>query len=389
MKPDHLDAMLELARLEETAGRGGEALRWLDKAASLNGKDVRPRLARHGLHLRAGQAKQALDAAREAQAIAPDHPATLMALADAQVAIGNPDLARVTLRRMLQGAAFNASWLTQAAARQMQIGDTEAAAYILNKALLAEPAHVPARVLQARLSLQQGKFADAEKQVQSLLQAPTLKAEALSVLGELRLAQKRPAEAVEAYRSAYQAKSDRTSLFGLYGALMTAKQPREAARLMEDWQTRHPADRMATHALGEARLALDDWSRARTVYQALLKLHPDDARAHNNLAHALMRLGDKAALDHAERARALAPNQPQVNDTLGWILVQQGQVEKGLRYLREAALRAPDDPAIRAHLDEALARLRSLPGPRSPWPALPRRRPGPSTATTAPIPRAG
>jgi Flp pilus assembly protein TadD len=38
--------------------------------------------------------------------------------------------------------------------------------------------------------------------------------------------------------------------------------------------------------------------------------------------------------------------------------VNQGQVEKGLRYLREAALRAPDDPEIRRHLDAALAKLR-------------------------------
>ena len=359
VKPDYTDAMLELARLEEGVGRPEEALRWLDKAASLSGKDVRPRLARHGLHLRAGRAQQALDAAREAQAVAPNHPATLMALADAQVAIGNPDLARVTLRRMAQGAAFNASWLAQAAARQMQIGDTDAAAFTLGKALLAEADYPPARVLQARLSMQQRKFADAEKQVQTLLQKPAVKAEALLVLGELRLAQKRPADAIEAYRSAHRAKPDSASLYGLYGALIAADQAREAVRLVEDWHARHPSDRMAAHALGEAWLALEDWPRARSVYQALLNQHPDDARAHNNLAHALMRLGDKGALAHAERARALAPNEPQVNDTLGWLLVQQGQVEKGLRYLREAALRAPDDSVIRAHLDEALARLRA------------------------------
>lgn len=357
-KPNHADAMLELARLDEEMGRPNDALRWLDKDASLDGRDVRPRLARHGLHLRAGQAQQSLEAARDAQAIAPNHPATLMALADAQVAIGNPDMARSTLRRMVQGAAFNASWLIQAAARQMRISDTEGAAYTLSKALLDDADHLPARLLQARLSMQQGKLADAEKQVQTLLQNPAAKAEALRMLGELRLAQKRPAEAVAAYRSAHAADPGSESLFGLYGALMRANQAREAARLMEDWRKRHPADRLAGHALGEAWLALDEPLRARAVYQALLKGDANDARAHNNLAHALMRLGDKAALGHAERARALAPNQPQVNDTLGWILVQQGQIEKGLRYLREAALRAPDDPQIRQHLDEAIGRLR-------------------------------
>lgn len=89
-----------------------------------------------------------------------------------------------------------------------------------------------------------------------------------------------------------------------------------------------------------------------------MRSDPKDARAHNNLANVLLQQGDPAALRHAEQARALAPSQPEVNDTLGWVLVQQGQVEKGLRYLREAALRAPDDPGIRAHVDQALLKMR-------------------------------
>ena len=359
VRPDHLDAMLELARLEEQAGRRAEALRWLEKAASLKGQDVRPRLALHGLHLRSGQAQRAFDAAREAQAIAPRQPATLMALADAQIALGNADSARTTLRTLVQGAAFNAGWLTQAAARQMQVGDAEAAAYSLNKALLAEPGYLPARLLQARLAIQQGRLAEAERLVQALPQSGPAHAAALRALGELRQAQRRGAEAVDAYRAAYAADGGSESLFGLYGALMAANQARDAARLMADWRARHPADRTAGHALGEAWLALGDLPRARAVYQDLVGRDARDARAHNNLAHVLMRQGDAAALRHAEQARALAPNQPQVNDTLGWILVQQGQVEKGLRYLREAALRAPDDPEIRAHLEAALAKLRA------------------------------
>ena len=89
-----------------------------------------------------------------------------------------------------------------------------------------------------------------------------------------------------------------------------------------------------------------------------MRTDPKDARAHNNLAHVLLQLGDAKALAHAEQAHALAPSQPQVNDTLGWVLVQQGQVEKGLRYLREAALRAPENTEIQAHLKATLAKIK-------------------------------
>jgi Flp pilus assembly protein TadD len=127
---------------------------------------------------------------------------------------------------------------------------------------------------------------------------------------------------------------------------------------MAGWRDGHPQSSLAAHALGEAWLALKDATRARAVYTELVRVDPKDARAHNNLAHVLLQLGDPAALTHAEKARALAPNQPQVNDTLGWVLVQQGQLEKGLRYLREAALRAPEDKGIQSHLNETLARLK-------------------------------
>jgi len=62
------------------------------------------------------------------------------------------------------------------------------------------------------------------------------------------------------------------------------------------------------------------------------------------------------ALTVAERAYQLAPNDANVADTLGWALVEAGQVEKGLRYLREAKVRSPENPEIRDHLAEALKR---------------------------------
>lgn len=355
--PSHLDAMLELARLEESTGRLAEAVRWLDKAGSLHGKDVRPKLALNGVYLRHGQANQALEAAKAAQAIAPNHPGTLLALAESQIALGNNELARATLRRLAQTASFNTGWLMRGAAVQLRIGDLDGVEYSLSKVLLAVPDHRPARVMKVRLDVRQGKKAEAEKQIQALLSQGGNQADAWRLMGELRLSQNRQAEAVEAYRNAYAGDSGSDSLFGLYGALMASGQAREAARVMMDWKKRYPADRAASHALGEAWLALNDLPRASAVYRELVRGDDRDARAHNNLANVLLRQGDiVGAAKHAERARALAPNQPQVNDTLGWVLVRQGQVDKGLRYLREAALRAPDDPEIRSHLEQALAK---------------------------------
>lgn len=356
--PAHIDAMLELARLEETAGHTAEALRWFDKARSVRSQDIRPHLALNAFHLRQGQARQALDAARDAQALAPDNPDTLLALAQSQIAVGSSDAARSVLRQLVQAAAFQPARLTEAAALQMQVGDIESARYSLGKALLADAVYAPALVLRVRLELQSGHADEAEKQAQALLNQPGGNAEAQRLAGEIRMTQRRYPDAIAAYRKAYALDGSQASVLGLYGALMAAGRAADAAALMTGWHGRYPQDRPAAHALGEAWLAQKDAARARAVYAGLVRSDPGDARAHNNLAHVLLLQGDPAALKHAERARALAPGQPQVNDTLGWVLVQQGQPEKGLRYLREAALRAPDDPEIQQHLNATLAKFK-------------------------------
>ncbi len=356
--PKHVSAMLELARLEETAGRSAEAVRWLEKARSLQARDLRPILALSSLYLRQGNAQKALDIAKDAQAIAPEQPDTLMTLALAQIAVGNIELARVSLKRISQLASFDPGWLVRVAVQQMRAGDTEGARYTLGKVVLAEPNHLPALIQHIQLDLQTGKLADAERRITALLEQPHARAEAQSLLGELRMRQQRPADALQAFRLAHAGLNTRDSLFGLYRALLVSQQAREAAALMQDWSRRQPNDRGARHALGEAWLALKDWPRARAVFDGLVRSDDRDARAHNNLAHVLLQQRELAtALLHAEKAYALAPTVPEVNDTLGWVLVQQGQAEKGLRYLRDAALRAPDNPEIRAHLNATLKKL--------------------------------
>ena len=63
----------------------------------------------------------------------------------------------------------------------------------------------------------------------------------------------------------------------------------------------------------------------------------------NNYANLLLQLNDPAAQATAEQALKLDPDNPNFADTLGWILVQGGQTEAGLRYLREARLRSPGE----------------------------------------------
>jgi predicted Zn-dependent protease len=51
----------------------------------------------------------------------------------------------------------------------------------------------------------------------------------------------------------------------------------------------------------------------------------------------------------------LAPNAPEVMDTLGMLLLEKDETKRGLRLLRKASDKAPNNPNIRYHFAQALA----------------------------------
>ena len=112
---------------------------------------------------------------------------------------------------------------------------------------------------------------------------------------------------------------------------------------------------------------------AITEHEKLLAEQPNDPLLLNDLAWLYLTVGDKRALPTAQEAHRLAPDLATVDDTLGWVLVQQGDAEGGLKFLEQATTppsvatpgmkyrlavafdRLGRQPEARKVLDEALA----------------------------------
>ena len=77
-----------------------------------------------------------------------------------------------------------------------------------------------------------------------------------------------------------------------------------------------------------------------------------------------MEKGDPQAVTLARRAAELMPNNPDIGDTLGWVLVKNGQLQEGLRVLRRSAADKPDSPDIQFHLAWALDATGDVDGAR-------------------------
>ncbi len=92
-----------------------------------------------------------------------------------------------------------------------------------------------------------------------------------------------------------------------------------------------------------------------TSLKTLIRLQPDHAQAYNALGYSLadhnLRLPEAHQL--IEKALQLAPNDPFIIDSMGWVLYRMGKNKQALEYLRRA-YSARSDPEIAAHLGEVL-----------------------------------
>jgi uncharacterized protein (TIGR03790 family) len=92
-------------------------------------------------------------------------------------------------------------------------------------------------------------------------------------------------------------------------------------------------------------------------YKAVLAYAPDQVLSLNNLAYstAVYKNSPAEALPLAERAFKLAPANPLVIDTYGWILHLVGRSAEAEKLLAQAAKVAPGVPTIRLHLGQLYA----------------------------------
>ena len=101
-------------------------------------------------------------------------------------------------------------------------------------------------------------------------------------------------------------------------------------------------------------------SEAQVRYEQALARDPRAAVAANNLACIYMDQNGKLdeALQLAKTAKAGLPHQPEVNDTLGWVLYKIGQSSQALPPLLEAVEKDPANATYQYHLGLVYVELR-------------------------------
>jgi len=111
--------------------------------------------------------------------------------------------------------------------------------------------------------------------------------------------------------------------------------------------------------LGNIHYDQENYDSAIKLFKKAIELNPADHSSMNNLAwvYATQGIELEEGLRLSRRSLRLRPNSPTYLDTLAELYFMLGDVENAVAIIRQAIALDPDQPDLRAHLQQQLARF--------------------------------
>jgi putative PEP-CTERM system TPR-repeat lipoprotein len=315
----------------------------------------------------------------------PRNPAVLRALAIAQLRTGENKQATTTIDTLSEVIPESPQGYYLLALMQLNQKKTNAARTNLQHALILKKDFPEAHVALGRINIASKDFNAALNTADRLQQAYPDSAYGYELKADVHAVRHEYKKAVAAYTLAHDKSSTPQLAHKLFRARLLAGEGKSAREEIRRWLVKHPEDipvrrllASSELSLASAALASGQPQRAIKEYLRILEYDPDNVTALNNVAWLYQQKGNPDSVKYARRAYEQAPDRPQVIATLGWVLVQNGDVEHGLLLLQDAASRAPNKSGIRYRMavaldlagrsDEALRELSRLLKQRTPFP---------------------
>lgn len=349
--------LFEYGQLEQRAGRSSEAIRYLVKAGEVQRIDPNPSLVLIEIYLNQHKGDQALTAAKELAGKFPGNLKVQLTLARTYLANGATADARTILTGATRLAEFDARAQVVIARLQIIAANPDGAAYSVYKALQGNPVDISALALAVQVEARRGDAAKTDVALKALSAKYPNAIETARASADLAMSRGQFSSAIAGYTKLLTREENTGNALALATAHMAAGDAGKASAFLEAWVKRHTDDRLAQKALAESQFRAGQLAAAKESYRRVIASTPKDAISINNYANLLLQMNDPLAQEVAEQALKLSPNNSAYADTLGWILVSKGQSEAGLRYLREARLRSPENGEFRFHLAYALAKI--------------------------------
>lgn len=352
--PNYTDAHVALAKIAMTQQADALAREHLEKAKKLDPNHIEARQLLGRYWLGKNNPGIAIQEAREGLAATKDtrfH--ELIGLSLSQQ--GDHKGALAAFERWANDQPNSAQAMLRLGQAQATLGKRKDALRSLDRALASNPEHFDALSAKAGILVEEGRAEEAVKLARDLQVRQPNQAAGYMVEGNALLAARKPGEAAPLLVKAATLSGKKEWMVKAAQAYSNAGNHAESARVLNTWLQTHPGD---TPVRGDLALILERAGKPREAadqYRQLLRANPQDVAAQNNLAMVLLGLKDPGAVTAAEQAYKLAADNPMVMDTLGWVLVHNSQGARGIKLIKQAFDKQPNNLEFHWHYAKGLA----------------------------------
>ena len=349
--PKNSEVLLALAQMAASSGGDpNEALKLLHRAVDASPENVGARVTLIEACLGQKDYHAALEIAQAGVSALPKNPQLLEALGRVQQISGDHGQAVATFGKLIALSPNQPQPHVRQAEAYAAGNDFAAAERSLRAALAIQPDLLDAQGALVVLAIRQKHFDDAVQVAQTVQKQRPKNSPGYILEGLTKVEQKKWDEAAAVYRRGVDRTGSTDLAVKLHGVLLASASPAEADRFAADWTRQHPKDVEFLAYLGDSAISKKDFEGAERQYQAALRLQPDSPSLLNNMAWIEGQLQRDDALDFAQKANRLAPNQPDVMDTLAVLLGAHNQLPQAVAIESKAVSMRPADPKFRLNL---------------------------------------
>ncbi|MCC5888564.1 MAG: PEP-CTERM system TPR-repeat protein PrsT [Gammaproteobacteria bacterium] len=354
-EPGHRSATIAMADLAYAEGDIETTQRFVGNAWQADPSDVDLSLRLAALHMRQDEPERALEVLAGLGNNADVSDAVLTARVRAGRQAGHLEAPVAALETLLRRHPDDQQLLLALAQTLAGGHETERAQQVLQDRIRdPDAAQTPLLILQAELLLHHQSLARAEEVISLLSRRQDAGAAMPLLRGDLAFRRGSAESATLHYVEAHGLQPTQTTLRRLQAARAATGSPEQGRSDLMAWVAEHPDDSQVRNMLAELHLSLGELKQAIEHYETLVSQAPENPVLLNNLAWLYGKTGHTDAVATARRAHRLAPDVASVQDTLGWLLLQQGDVTSALELLQRAAAASPESPEIQYHLAVAL-----------------------------------
>ena len=355
--PSLIAPQLALAQTHTLRGSVKDAMKAYYNALKIDGSNDLARIGLANLQIASGQASDAIPLLTRAVAENPQNVDTRLLLMKGYIAVGDVKQATALANDLGKTAADSPAVQTAVGRLATLKKDNSGARQAYARALAADPRALPALAGLLNAEIKDKNFGAARALIEKhLAQKPNdpavnlMAAQTYGLLGDA-------VEMEKALKKTVEADPHNLEAYSMLGRLYYQQGHLDLARIeLEKFVSAAPESAPAHTMLGTILDLQGKKQDARNRYQTAIQVDPRAAVAANNLAWMDANTEGAnldVALQLAQTAKAQLANQPEVDDTLGWIYYKKGMAARAVEALENSTLQRPGSATYAYHLGMA------------------------------------